>query len=151
MDPAGPELRLSRVFDAPRELVFRLWTNPAHLARWWGPKHHPAESISMDPRPGGAWSAVLRSTETGKALRHGGIIREIEPPGRLAFTFTWENHDGEPLESLVTITLADQDGRTAMHLHQIPFHSAESRDGHNEGWSSAFDRLEEHLAAAALR
>ena len=144
----APELLITRVFDAPRELVFRLWTDPAHAVRWWGPKHHPATQVTMDSRPGGAWRSCLRSTETGQELWNGGVLREIVPPSRLVFTFMWDDMDGPPLESVVTVTFADQDGKTLMQFHQSPFRSTESRDGHNEGWSSSFDRFEKYLAAA---
>jgi uncharacterized protein YndB with AHSA1/START domain len=144
---AERELVIERVFDAPRELVFRAWTDIDHLRKWFGPKWHPATHVAMDVRPGGRWRACLRSTETGNNLWLGGVYREIVPPKRLAFTFAWEEEGERGLETLVEITLAERNGKTHMTFRQTPFQSDGERDGHRGGWSSTFDRLEELLAA----
>jgi uncharacterized protein YndB with AHSA1/START domain len=112
---------------------------------WWGPKHHPATQVDMDVKPGGRWRHCLKSVETGKDLWHGGSFREVVPPERLVFTFAWEESGERGLETLVTVTFEDLDGKTRMTMHQTPFQSLGERDGHGEGWSSAFDRLDEHL------
>ena len=80
--PADEVLVITRVFDAPRELVFKLWTDPDHAVNWWGPRDYPAADVHMDVRPGGAWRGCLRSPETGKELWHGGVFREVVPPSR---------------------------------------------------------------------
>jgi len=144
-DPADRTLTITRVFDAPRELVFRAWTDKQHAMMWWGPKHHPATQVDMDVKPGGRWRHCLKSVETGKDLWHGGSFREVVPPERLVFTFAWEESGERGLETLVTVTFEDLDGKTRMTMHQTPFQSLGERDGHGEGWSSAFDRLDEHL------
>jgi uncharacterized protein YndB with AHSA1/START domain len=144
--PSQRELVITREFDAPRELVYEAWTDPRHAAQWWGPRHHPARSIKMDVRPGGAWRHCLRSTETGTDLWHGGVFREVVPPERLVFTFAWEEEGERGLETLVTVTFADIGGRTRMTLTQTPFQSDGERDGHDEGWNSTFDRLADRLA-----
>ena len=144
--PAERVLVITRVFNAPRELVFKAWTNPDHARHWWGPSHHPATYIEMDARPGGTWRACLESPETGSELWHHGVFREVVPPERLAFTFVWEEEGERGLETLVTITFADQDGKTLMTFRHEPFQSIAERDGHNGGWNSTFDRLVEHLA-----
>jgi uncharacterized protein YndB with AHSA1/START domain len=142
----GRELVITRVFDAPRELVFRAWTDVAHLRQWFGPKHHPACEMSIDIRPGGRWRGCLRSTEAaGKDLWLGGVYREIVPPKRLVFTFAWEEEGERGLETLVTITLSDEGGKTRMTFRQSPFQSSGELDGHRGGWTSCFDRLDEHL------
>lgn len=143
--PEETELVVSRLVDAPREIVFRMWTDPAHAMRWWGPKHHPAVELHMDVRPGGVWRNCLRSVETGNLLWHHGVFLEVAPPERLVFTFRWEEEGERGLETMVTVTFADEDGRTRMVLRQSPFVSTGERDGHTEGWGSAFDRLSEHL------
>src|SRR6188472_4024681 len=89
-DSAERVLVITRVFDAPRELVFTAWTDKRHAMNWWGPKHHPATLVDMDVRPGGRWRHCLRSVETGQNLWHGGVFREVVPPERLVFTFAWE-------------------------------------------------------------
>ncbi len=140
------ELVITRVFDAPRSLVFKAWTDPKHARQWWGPKDHPATHVSMDVRPGGAWRHCLKSVETGEELWLGGVFREIAEPERLVFTFAWDEA-GEPgLETLVTVTFTEQNGKTRMTLRQAPFESVEQRDGHQGGWTSTIDRLEEYLA-----
>jgi uncharacterized protein YndB with AHSA1/START domain len=143
---ATRELTITRVFDAPRRLVFKLWTDPKHLARWFGPRHHPATSISMDVRPGGRWRHCLRSPDTGNELWLGGVYREITPPERLVFTFAWEEEGERGLETLVTVTFTERNGKTTMMFRQVPFQSDQERDGHSYGWNSTFDRLADHLA-----
>jgi uncharacterized protein YndB with AHSA1/START domain len=143
---AGRELVIERVFNAPRELVFQAWTDPDHIAKWFGPRDHPACEVNVDVRPGGRWRGCLRSTETGNDLWLGGVYREIVPPERLSFTFAWEEEGERGLETLVTITFAAQGAKTLMTFRQIPFQSAGELDGHRGGWTSCFDRLGDHLA-----
>ena len=143
--PAGRELVIERVFNAPRELVFRAWTDPDHIRKWFGPRDHPATQMDMDVRPGGRWRGCLRSTETGNDLWLGGIYREIAPPERLVFTFAWEEEGERGLETLVTITFAEQGAKTLMTFRQTPFQSTGELDGHRGGWTSSFDRLGDHL------
>jgi uncharacterized protein YndB with AHSA1/START domain len=84
---ADQVLVMTRVFDAPQALVFKLWTNPGHAINWWGPRDCPATLLEMDARPGGTSRACLRRDETGEDLWHGGVFREVVPPRRLVFTF----------------------------------------------------------------
>ena len=144
---AEPELIITRVFDAPRELVWKAWTDPVQCAKWMGPRGFTAHSITRDPRPGGAWRTCLRRDEDGEELWHGGVTREIVEPDRLVFTFAWDGDDGKPEnEMLITLTFIEENGKTKMTLHQTGFRSVEQRDGHNGGWNSTFDRLEELVA-----
>lgn len=145
--PAVPfELTMTRVFDAPRELVWKVWTDPEHAIHWWGPRWHSARHIEMDVRPGGKWRNCLRSAETGEDLWHHGVFKEVVPPERLVFTFAWEAEGERGLETLVTATFIDENGKTRMKFHHAPFQSIEERDGHNGGWTSTFDRLDDVLA-----
>lgn len=143
------ELTITRVLDAPRELVWRAWTDPQQLMQWWGPKHHPAVHLAMDVRPGGVWRNCLRSVETGNDLWHHGTFREVVPMERLVFTFVWEEEGERGMENIVTITFADEGNKTRnktrLTLHQTPFQSLGERDGHGEGWGSSFERLGEAL------
>ena len=115
----------------------------------WGagadPKDYPAIQLKIDVRPGGAWRACLRSTGSDPDLWVGGVYREIVAPERLVFTFTWEEEGERGLETVVTLTFAEERGKTRMTMRQAPFQSAEQRDGHDYGWNSAFDRLDELL------
>jgi uncharacterized protein YndB with AHSA1/START domain len=142
---AERELVITRLFDAPRELVWRMWTDPDHARNWWGPVHHPAVDLTMNARPGGRWRHCLRSVETGAELWAHGVFREVVPPRRLVFTFAWEEEGERGRENVVTIDFAEENGRTRMTFRQTPFWSDGERDGHREGWSSAFDRLDAWL------
>jgi uncharacterized protein YndB with AHSA1/START domain len=143
---AQHELVITRVFDAPRDLVFKVWTDPRHIKNWFGPKDYPAVEMNIDVRSGGKWRACLKSTGTDPDLWVGGVYREIVKPERLMFTFAWEEEGERGLETVVTLTFEDESGKTKMTLRQIPFQSAEERDGHNYGWNSTLDRLDELLA-----
>lgn len=143
---AEPELVIMRVFNAPRDLVWKAWTDPKQTVLWWGPKHCPATLVEMDLRPGGHWRGQLRFPDDGKMLSHKGVFREVVAPERLVFTFSWDEEGERGLETLVSVTFADQGEKTLMTFRQIPFQSAEERDGHRGGWSSAFDRFDEQLA-----
>ena len=149
LSPAERVLVITRVFDAPRELVFKAWTDGRLARNWWGPRDYPAVALEMDARPGGAWHGRLRSVDTGQELPLGGVFREIVAPDRIVFTFKWDEEGERGLETLVTVTFAEQNGKTAMTFRQAPFQSDQERDGHSYGWNSTFDRLADHLAEAA--
>jgi uncharacterized protein YndB with AHSA1/START domain len=143
------ELVITRVFDAPRELVYRAWTERDRVLQWLGPAGFTGIEFAMDERPGGAWQGRMRGPD-GTEHANGGRVREAVAPERLVFTFAWDEEDGTPgREMLITITLADRGGRTEMTFHQAAFESAEDRDGHIQGWSESFDKLAQYLAAAA--
>ncbi|WP_225772421.1 SRPBCC domain-containing protein [Inquilinus sp. Marseille-Q2685] len=142
-DSPETELVITRVFDAPRSLVFKAWTEPEHLARWLGPKDFGASAVRIDLRPGGAWSAVITSPE-GKSYGMAGVYREIAPPERLVFTFAWDEEEAERM--LIALTFRERDGRTEMTFRQTGFRSVESRDSHRDGWSECFDKLPAALA-----
>ncbi|MGE3149777.1 MAG: SRPBCC domain-containing protein, partial [Pseudorhodoplanes sp.] len=94
-------LVITRLFDAPRSLVFAAWTDPRHVAKWWGPRDYPAAAMQVEARPGGRWSGVLRH-ESGTELRLGGVYHEVLPPERLVFTFSWDEEGERGMENLVT-------------------------------------------------
>ena len=140
-----PALTITRVIDAPRALVFRAWTDPAFAARWWGPRGFTATECRIDARVGGAYRTVMRAAD-GTEHRQRGVCREVIPPERLVFTFAWEDEQGElGPETLVTVTLAEQDGKTRLTLYHSGFETPTARDGHQEGWSSALERLADYL------
>ena len=142
---AGGELVMRRTFDAPRELVFRAWTESQLLAQWSCPRGFTFTEQRGELRVGGAFFARMRSPE-GTEHRLRGVYREIVPPERLAFTHCWVDESGAPgPETLVTVSLTERDGRTEMLFRQGFFTSVEARDGHEHGWSSSFERLTELL------
>jgi uncharacterized protein YndB with AHSA1/START domain len=141
-------LVIERIFDAPRHLVFKAWTEPDRLMRWWGPKGFTMTYCKMDLRPGGAYRYEMRSAE-GIEHRSEGVFREIVEPERLVWDGAWVDEHGKPgHQTTVTITLADQGGKTKLTLHQALFESVTARDAHNNGWSSSFEDLESYLSAA---
>lgn len=141
-----PFLDLDRIFDAPIELLWQVWTRPEMQLAWWGPVEWPAIRTEQDLRPGGRWRACLRAPDTGELLWQGGVFREVVPPSRLVFTFKWEgdNHeDGAPVDTLVTVDFAAlSDGRTRMTLRHEGLKDDASLAGHRHGWTSTFDRLD---------
>lgn len=140
------ELTITRIFDAPRRLVFEAWTKPEHLSRWSGPRGFTIPFGEMDFRPGGAYRTCLRS-QAGEDHWVQGIYHEIVEPERLVFTHMWEDEDGKPKhETIVTVTFAEYEGKTKLTFHQAIFESVEGRDSHQEGWSEYLDRLAEYLA-----
>jgi uncharacterized protein YndB with AHSA1/START domain len=145
--PADRVLVIERVFNAPRALVFKVWTDPAHKARWYGPCGFVATHLEADLRPGGKWRTCIRRDDNGAELWHGGVYREVVPPERLVFTFAWDTAQGMPdHETLVTITFAERQGQTLMTLRQEVFDTVEARDSHNGGWTSVIDEFAEYLA-----
>jgi len=144
---AGPELVIKRVFDAPRALVFQAWTDPEHLRRWENaPIGFTVTTEKSDVRPGGEYKVCMRSPE-GVDHWLQGVYTDVVPPERLSFTHTWLRADGTPgVETHVTLLFADHGNWTEVTLHQTGFDSVSSRDGHNGGWNSTFDRLAGYLA-----
>jgi uncharacterized protein YndB with AHSA1/START domain len=147
-DTRADELIIVRTFNAPRELVFAAWTEPEHLAHWSGPAGFTSTQGEMDVRPGGRYRACLHAPD-GTQHWVQGVYREIVPPSRLVMTHGWADPEGRvETETLVTVTLdEDGPGRTRMHFRQAGFGSRASRDGHDEGWRSSFERLAAHVDA----
>lgn len=163
------ELVITRVFNAPRHLVFQVWTQPEHFCRWLGPKDFTTRFCQMEVRSGGSYRACIRSPQ-GTDHWMQGIYREIIAPERLIFTFAWEDETGHPKhQTLIAITLTDQtdqidqtdqtdktqthktqpdktqSNKTLMNFRQALFETVESRDSHRSGWSECFDRLADYL------
>ncbi len=139
-------LSITRRLDAPRELVFKVWSQPEHLARWWGPKDFTLPSCQMDFRPGGAFRFTMRGAN-GKDHTLQGVYREIVPPERLSFSWRWvdEAEDCAGPETQVTVTLESQGNKTLLTLHQARFDTVSARDSHGEGWGESLDRLTDYV------
>lgn len=147
-EPEEKVLSITRVFDAPRHLVFEAWTNPEHLKKWFSPRNFTIPTLEGDFRPGGAWLSCMHSPK-GDVMQMGGVYQEVVPNERLVFTHAWDDENGNPgHETLITVTFADQEGKTLMNFHQAIFESKEIRDDHNDGWTQFFDHLAEYLVQA---
>lgn len=139
------EIELTRVFDAPRSLVFEAHSTPEHVRQWWGRKGSTLVVCDMDFRPGGAWRYVMRKAN-GKEYAFSGEYLEIVPPERLVWTFGVEGMTGAGIE---VYTFTERDGKTTLTTTSR-FDSIEARDaviqsGMEIGAAELFDRLEEHL------
>ena len=146
--PSDNEIAMTRLFDAPRRLVYDAYTKPELVRRWAaGPEGWSFAECEMDVRVGGKWRICLTGIEDGRELWQHGVFREVDEPERLVFTFVWEDEGERGVENLVTIEFEDRGDKTFMTFRHSPFLSAGERDGHNEGWSSTFDRLDVYLAA----
>jgi uncharacterized protein YndB with AHSA1/START domain len=149
-----PSLKLRRIFDAPRDLVWLAWTRPEMTVRWLGPVEWPAVRVTQDLRVGGEWSALLKSAGGDETLWQGGVYREIDPPKRLVFTFAWgDGHeDGVAVETIVSVELtALSSEQTLLEFTQAGLKSATSASGHVHGWTSSFDRLDACLIEQSLK
>ena len=139
-------LVIERIFDAPRDLVFKAWTDPNHMRHWWGPRGFDSTVLAMDFRIGGAYRIQMRSPENTDHWSQG-IYREIVPPERLVMVGSWADERGNPTtpETTTTVTFEDRGGKTRLTLHAI-FESVTARDAHRGGWNSSFERLAAYLA-----
>ena len=160
--PAENELVIERTFDAPRELVWRAWTDPAHFVRWWAPKIFTTPHCTIDLRVGGELHYCMRSSEGEEAWKKGiwgkGVFKEIVPPSRLVLDWYFSNEKGDivspaefgmpeiPRDMLLTVTFEDRDGKTFMRMRQsLPLPLARKLGAH-EGWGQSFDKLDALLA-----
>lgn len=153
-------LVITRIFDAQRELVWKAWTEPERVKRWWGPKDFTAPFIKIDLRVGGEYLYCMRSPE-GKDYWSTGVYREIVPLTQIVSTdsfadekenvvpATYYGMSGDwPLELLITVTFEEYDGKTKLTLKHsgIAGISATDHDNMQQGWNESFDRLAEYLA-----
>jgi uncharacterized protein YndB with AHSA1/START domain len=137
---------VTRVFDAPRERVWREWTEPEAFADWFGAPTSdvPLESVSMDVRPGGAWRLTMFAGPARREMHWRGEYVEVEPPERLVLTMS-DQPAGERYE-LITVVLTDLgDGRTEMHFEHRGQLSPEWYERTKAGWGGFFDRIDERL------
>jgi uncharacterized protein YndB with AHSA1/START domain len=150
-NPLERELTLTRVFDAPRELVFRAWTEPEHLKQWWGPRGFTTPACDVDLRVGGTWKIVMRFPDGVNEHTMQAVYREILPPERLSFTNVALDKDGTRLlEGLTTITLEEHGSKTKLTMYTrmtgLVSYADRMLDGMEPGWSQTLERLGEALA-----
>jgi uncharacterized protein YndB with AHSA1/START domain len=145
--PSDREFRVERVFDAPRDRVFAILTDPELIPEWWGPRGTTAIVEEMDPKRGGSWCFLIRSTD-GSETRFRGTYREVSPPERIVQTFEWSGMPGHV--SVETATLEDLGEQTRLVSVSV-FHQTEERDGMLDsgmegGMNETYERLDEVLA-----
>jgi uncharacterized protein YndB with AHSA1/START domain len=150
---AASTLRLTRSFSASRERVFRAFTEPDLLTKWFGPPGGRAPYAEMDVRPGGSYRIAMQPPDADVVFLVG-TYRDIDPPARLSFTWLWEGVDPNGAlgvdESVVTLEFLDRDGSTEIVLTQELLARQEARDAHQLGWTLALDRLGELLLAGQI-
>ncbi len=150
--PTDREIHVVREFDAPRDRVFAVYTDPALIPEWWGPRSMTTTVDRMDVRPGGSWRFVMRDADGGETGFRG-TYREIIPPERIVQTFEWEGMPGHV--AIETATFEDLGGRTRVTTTSL-FHTTEERDGMlasgmEGGLNETYARLDALLARLAGR
>ena len=141
------ELTITRVFDAPREVVWQAWTDPAQIAQWWGPRgiSTPLDKIQIDLRPGGVANLTMVDDATVAEYPNSGHYLEVAPPERLV----WHDDgfaDGSGAGT-VTVTFADLGAKTELTVHAVADFSETVRAQAEIGWGTSFDKLAELLAS----
>lgn len=158
MEPQnGSELMITRIFDAPVEQVWKAWTDPHYLMRWWGPRDFTSPSCQIDFRIGGKYLFCMRDPN-GKDYWSTGVIEEILPMKKLVYTDSFADAKGNrvpgsyygmgddfPEELVVTLTFEDLGGRTKLILQHAGFPPTEMKDMAGLGWNQSFDKLAESL------
>ncbi len=142
---AERELVITRIFDAPRALLFKAWTEPDRAARWWGPQGFTTLYCDMDVRPGGAFRVCMQSPEGTEHWKQG-VYREVVEPERLVFSFAWEDAEGKPgHQTVVMVTFAERGAKTELTLHQGVFETVTACNEHQRGWTSTLERLAQEI------
>jgi uncharacterized protein YndB with AHSA1/START domain len=148
---AEREVTITRVFDAPRALVFAAWTDSKHLAQWWGPKDFTNPVCTIDARVGGALRIHMRAPD-GNVYPMKGEIREIAPPERLVFTnIALDADDNAIIDGFTTVTFAEENGKTRLTIHTrgsaMVEYAANYLKGMEIGWTQSIDKLQAYLAS----
>ena len=159
------EFVISRTFSAPRDLMWKAWTEPERMAKWFGPKGVKIFHSKNDLRPGGVYHYGMR-TPDGNEMWGKWVYREVAKPGRLVFVNSFSDKgggitrhpmaNGWPLEMLTTITFEERQGKTTVTVRWSPINATEAerqtfekgRDSMKQGWTGTFEQLEAYLAQA---
>jgi uncharacterized protein YndB with AHSA1/START domain len=140
---AKGELVLKRTFDAPRQLVFKAWTDPKRLAQWWGPRGFTTNIREMDVRPGGVWTYSMRGPD-GKDYPFDGVYLEVVEPEKLVFDGVIH---GSPEQRVWTeVTFVEQGNNTEINVRQLYSFESDATRGARMGWNQQLDRFNEFLA-----
>jgi len=139
----APDLIITRILEAPRALVFEVWTKPEHLAHWWGPKGFTVPSFEMDFRTGGKFRYVMRGPD-GTDYPSEGEYVEIVEPERIVTRGTIMDDPAQVITT--TVTFAEHEGKTKVVVHQSYTFESAATSGAPIGWSQTLDRLADYLA-----
>jgi uncharacterized protein YndB with AHSA1/START domain len=143
-------VRISRMIDAPREEVFRAWTEPEQLRRWWGPGEFTCPEAQVDLRPGGSYRLAMQPA-AGDPFIVAGTYREVDPPRRLVYTWRWESGpaaDGS--ESLVSVEFNDRGNRTEIVLTHTDFPESHGPAPYRMGWEGGFAKFQALLEGSSV-
>ena len=141
------EILIEHVFDAPRELVWKAWTDPEHVAKWWGPHGMTTRVDELDLRPGGRWRYVMMAPD-GSEYPQKGVFREIVPPETIVTSAEFEVGAEGPHKVILTYRFDDLGDKTKLTMRSgmyLPMGEQEQM-GVIEGWNSNFDSLDDYLA-----
>lgn len=145
------EFKTTRTFDAPRDVVFKAWTEPEQFARWWGAGDGagtPVETVRMDVRPGGEWAATVKAADGSAEYPFAGVYREVDPPQRLVFTLTDGPKPDPNRQHLVTVVFTERDGKTEMDFTQVGEMPEADLQGLSHGYDKFFTALGELVRSA---
>ena len=147
--PSDTEIAMTREFDAPRALVWEMFTKAEHLKQWWGHGHHTENTIELDLRVGGTYRFVGK-TPQGQLVPFTGEYKEIVPPEKIVFTEIFDVDMAREHPSVVTTTFTERGGKTTMHC-LVRYDSKQTRDiviqtGMEKGAASSYDEIERMLA-----
>jgi uncharacterized protein YndB with AHSA1/START domain len=150
VDRRGNELTITHVLDAPRALVFKVWTDPKHLAKWWGPKGFTNPVCEVDLRPGGTILIHMQGPD-GMVHPMSGVFTDIVQPEKLVFVSSALDKEGDPLfEVTTTVTFVEMGSSTKLTMHAIASkikpEGMQHVAGMEEGWKQSFVRLIEYVA-----
>ncbi|TAL69870.1 MAG: SRPBCC domain-containing protein [Bacteroidetes bacterium] len=159
---ATPEFKVSRLINAPLELVWKVWTKPEHLNRWWGPKGYTMLTNKLDLKPGGIFHYKMKSPD-GQIMWGKFVFREIIELEKLVFVVSFSDEFGNilrhplsmtwPLEVLSAVSFTEKEGKTLLSISGIPINAtkeeektfADGLESMNQGWKGTFEQLEEYL------
>jgi uncharacterized protein YndB with AHSA1/START domain len=144
----GLVLELKFVVAAPRERIFRALTEPAELAKWWGPRGFTTPGIDLDLRVGGSYRFTMQPPG-GDPFHLSGEFLEINPPGRLVYTFRWDEPDPDDRQTVVTLSLSDVADTTQVSLSQREFATEARLTLHRGGWTDSLEKLRELIEPSA--
>jgi uncharacterized protein YndB with AHSA1/START domain len=140
-------LRIQRVVPAAPPVVFGAFSAPDELAQWWGPEGFTAPSLEFNPRVGDSYRIEMQPPD-GEPFYLTGEFREVDPPGRLAYTFSWEDPDPDDVETLVKLSFRDLGQSTEVVFTQGRFHTEARREHHRNGWMDSLNKLEQFITRA---